>query len=167
MGMCDACGKNPANVHVKKMVNGQVEEKHLCSQCAKEQGLFGQLFSPFAQMMAGMTGESVRPQVKGVKCSACGFDFSQFKETGLLGCPQCYQDFAPYLKPMIRRIQGGLTHLGERPGQEESNPAQLELASLKKQLAQAVDQEEYEKAAELRDRIRQMTSKEENDHAVD
>ena len=113
-------------------------------------------------MMAGMMGESVRPQrgsSGGLTCSQCGYDFSRFKETGLLGCPQCYHDFREYLNPMIRRIQGGLNHLGQRPGKNPENPEDSRLSELQRQLAQAIDQEEYEKAAGIRDEIRALKGK--------
>lgn len=56
--------------------------------------------------------------------------FSRFKETGLLGCPQCYHDFREYLNPMIRRIQGGLNLLGQRPGKNPENPEDSGLGEL-------------------------------------
>ena len=57
---------------------------------------------------------------------------------------------------MIRRIQGGLNHLGERPGHCAEVPGQEQLAQLQKQLLLAIEHEEYEKAAELRDQIRSL-----------
>ena len=160
MAMCDRCKKRPATVRVSSTVNGQETEQGLCAQCAMEDGFFSNPFMPFAQMMAGMMGESVRPQrceEGGLTCSHCGYDFSRFKESGLLGCPQCYRDFSDYLTPMVRRIQGSTSHLGVRPG--ETAPAAVvdtRLKSLQKELGQALEQEEYEKAAKLRDEMRAL-----------
>lgn len=162
MAMCDKCKKNPATVQVTQTVNGHKTQLMLCADCAREEGMFVNPFMPFAQMMAGMMGESVRPQrgsSGGLTCSQCGYDFSRFKETGLLGCPQCYHDFREYLNPMIRRIQGGLNHLGQRPGKNPENPEDSRLSELQRQLAQAIDQEEYEKAAGIRDEIRALKGK--------
>lgn len=168
--MCDKCKLKPATVQVTKTVNGQTTQRMLCSDCAKEEGMLVNHFMPLAQMMAGMMGESVRPQkssVSGLTCSRCGYDFSKFKESGLLGCPQCYEDFKEYLTPMIRRIQGGLNHLGERPGHCAEVPGQEQLAQLQKQLLLAIEHEEYEKAAELRDQIRSLKGKVESHGTVD
>ncbi len=162
MAMCDKCKKNPATVQVTQTVNGHKTQLMLCADCAREEGMFVNPFMPFAQMMAGMMGESVRPQrgsSGGLTCSQCGYDFSRFKETGLLGCPQCYHDFREYLNPMIRRIQGGLNHLGQRPGKNPESPEDSRLSELQRQLAQAIDQEEYEKAAGIRDEIRALKGK--------
>ena len=162
MAMCDKCKKNPATVQVTQTVNGHKTQLMLCADCAREEGMLVNPFMPFAQMMAGMMGESVRPQrgsAGGLTCSRCGYDFSRFKETGLLGCPQCYHDFREYLNPMIRRIQGGLNHLGQRPGKNPESPEDSRLGELQRQLAQAIDQEEYEKAAGLRDEIRALKRK--------
>jgi len=168
--MCDKCKVKPATVQVTKTVNGQTTQRMLCSDCAKEEGMLVNHFMPFAQMMAGMMGESVRPQkssVRGLTCSHCGYDFSKFEETGLLGCPQCYEDFKEYLTPMIRRIQGGLKHMGERPESSSQQPGQEELAQLQKELIQAIELEEYERAAQLRDQIRSLKGKVEKHGTVD
>ena len=163
MALCDRCGKNPATIHVSTTVNGKVTEENLCSECARESGVWKDPFMSFAQMMAGMTGETVRPQkTNTLRCSKCGYDFSRFRETGLLGCPQCYEDFREYLNPMIRRIHGSLTHLGERPGQVISDPVSTRINELQRQLTEAVQNEEYEKAVELRDEIRAIKEKGEN-----
>ncbi len=171
MAMCDKCKKNPATVQVTQTVNGHKTQLMLCADCAREEGMFVNPFMPFAQMMAGMMGESVRPQrgsSGGLTCSQCGYDFSRFKETGLLGCPQCYHDFREYLNPMIRRIQGGLNHLGQRPGKNPESPEDSRLSELQRQLAQAIDQEEYEKAAGIRDEIRALKGKgERHDETVE
>ena len=168
--MCDKCKVNPATVQVTQTVNGQTTQHMLCSECAKKEGMLVSPFMPLAQMMAGMMGESMRPQkssIKDLSCSRCGYDFSKFQETGLLGCPQCYEDFKEYLSPMIRRIQGGLKHLGERPGHCDEMPGQEKLAQLQKQLISAIEKEEYERAAELRDEIRMLKGKAENHGAMD
>ena len=168
--MCDKCKVKPATVQVTHTVNGQKTQRMLCSDCAKQEGMLVNPFMPLAQMMAGMMGESVRPQkssLSGLACSHCGYDFSRFQETGLLGCPQCYEEFKEYVTPMIRRIHGGLKHMGERPGGGTGAPEQEELALLQKKLMEAVEQEEYEKAAELRDAIRALKGKAENHGTVD
>jgi protein arginine kinase activator len=90
-------------------------------------------------------------------CPGCGLAYNEFKAKGRLGCPTCYEAFAPVLVPLLEKVHGAAAHTGRAPhrvaGEREAREA---LAGLEEELTQAVAAEQYEKAAELRDRIREM-----------
>lgn len=163
MAMCQRCGKNPATIHVQQIIQGQMSQMELCSSCAAQEGWGGGFFpmGQIGKMMASLMGQdapaSLNQNETSPVCSHCGFPLSDFQHTGLMGCPDCYQAFAQQLEPVIRRVQGSLRHRGITPGQAaEQGQPKGELDMLREQLQQAIDQEAYEQAAELRDRIRNL-----------
>src|SRR5262249_27897604 len=90
-----------------------------------------------------------------VQCSNCGMHYSTFKETGRLGCAECYSSFAIKLRPLLRRIHGSTRHVGKLPAREGDHvsPAR-QVQRLHDELQRAVEREEFERAAEIRDRIK-------------
>ena len=92
-----------------------------------------------------------------VKCP-CGWDTVKFKETGRLGCPECYNTFAPLLHDALKSMHKGTFHLGKQPGNPvgTSSAAAAKILSYQKELELAVQKEDYEKAAELRDIINDL-----------
>lgn len=158
--LCDACKKNPATVHSMTIINGVKEERYLCAACANAaQYKLPSLFD----MLGGMVPT---PQIATDSACACGRDLNGFHELGLLGCPQCYSTHRDSLIPVIKRVQGGKTrHVGRMPGRRDivqepvTAPQRSELEQLKDALQQAVKEEQYERAAELRDRIKALEHK--------
>jgi protein arginine kinase activator len=171
--LCEKCKKNEATAYIKTNVNGDVHEYHLCPECAAEMqnsGAFGSMFN-FDSMFNPMSGFDLvssllsspfggfgsMPSISsGKRCSCCGSDFSSIAKTGKAGCPKCYTEFRAKLAPTIRKIHGNTVHCGKhsKVTVEQSNESQVEL--LKKQLTEAVNSENYELAAELRDKIKAM-----------
>lgn len=158
--MCQECKRRSATVHVTRVVEGQAEEFHLCEACAREHGDFlvvldpgmalQELLSSLAQ--PGMRSTAVPEQA----CPECGMNYRTFAKTGRLGCPECYRHFRDQLDPLIRQVQGSAHHTGARPSSPDSSTERDEVRQLRAQLAQAVEREAYEAAAELRDRIRAL-----------
>lgn len=165
--LCERCGKNPATAYFKEIVNGQVREMHLCAKCSQELG------SPLMPGMAGLadfglgsllgslfTQSLPETPVQEKRCSFCGCGLSELAQKGQVGCPHCYREFYQQLLPSIERIHGKTRHVGKVP---KSAPDGLrvhrELEELKRGLSQAVAAQEYEKAAQLRDRIRALEGK--------
>jgi protein arginine kinase activator len=157
---CERCGKEPATVHVRRVAEGEEEIFHLCVSCAREQGV---------EAGAGGTVEfNADPvsilfkslgEVKGTEgaCPGCGMTYTEFRDTGRLGCARCYKTFAGELEPLLRRLHGSTKHAGKRPTREgESYERAAQLRRLNEELERAVGAEDYERAAELRDRIRDM-----------
>lgn len=168
--LCEECKKRPATVHIAKVINGEKTEKHLCEECAQKSGEFNFDFSfepsfSINQLLSGLLGSHIdtAPGLEPpgtIKCPFCGMTFSEFRRGGLLGCGQCYNAFDAQINPLLKRIHGSSFHTGKVPrrtGGELRLRRQVE--SLKAQLAEAVRKEEYEKAAILRDKIKELEGK--------
>ncbi len=162
--LCDDCHQRPAGVQLTTLVGGEVRTEHLCAECAKERGAFQFIGNPSLMMqnlmnaLLGLGGVQTAPQ-GGPVCSACGLAFSHFQATGRLGCPHCYEEFHELLDPVISRMQSGEWHHGKLPrraGPQMSR--ERELKQLRVELAALVQQEAYEQAAVIRDRIRALES---------
>ncbi len=156
---CDICNK-PAVVHEVTVKNGVTKEIHLCKDHAEEAGVampthqpINQLLTQFVMSQSGQSTESTRKS-----CPGCGTTFSQFRQTGTLGCPECYEAFEAQLAPLIERAQNGATHhCGKTPKRAgDSLDRMVIIRQLTKELDQAVTAEQYERAAELRDRLRHI-----------
>ena len=171
--LCEKCKKNPATVHLKQAINGTVTEQHLCQACAEADGFLtdmtwnhGSFGSLFDDMFQDMFHFSAAPEALGTKegttrCPVCGMTLEQFKQGGKLGCAACYETFAPYLQPTLKSIHGSNEHKGKIPKKSGGQMmARREMETLKRKLALAIEKEEFEEAAKLRDRIRQLGKEE-------
>jgi len=164
--MCEACHKEPATVHVTRIVNDQKTEMHLCAQCAKERGEIEMTVEPsfaFHNILAGLfepeavvTSHPARPTA--IRCSNCGLSLADFRRLGKLGCSQCYAQFERELEPLLKRIHQSVEHMGKSPKKvaEGRRNVRREIERLRQQLADAVAREAYEEAARLRDQIRSL-----------
>jgi len=158
--LCQVCGKKPATVHFTEIVNGKMSELHICESCAHEKGVqpaqgMGKFW--ISDLIAGMIDESAagdQERVGHIQCSGCGLLYSAFKETGRLGCPECYTSFGAQLKPLLRRIHGATRHVGKAPLRDEARVEKRRAAQrLHDELERAIEREEFERAAEIRDQI--------------
>lgn len=177
---CDRCD-NQATVHLIEIVNGQKIEKHLCEQHAGEEGVtikvtnspINELLEKFvlkhtapapgssgAEPMEESKGAAIVASEKDMVCSSCGLTFAEFRKRALLGCPDCYTSFEPLLMPLLERAQEGATHhLGKIPRYAGTDQVrQQRLKQLRRELDRAVSSEQYERAAKLRDEVRQLES---------
>jgi protein arginine kinase activator len=157
---CQACKKSPATVHLTDITSdGEKHERHLCEQCAQQEGITPkpQGHVPVSELLAGlvMNKESVQ-QLAEMACPRCEMTFVEFRNNGLLGCPSDYDAFEKALVQLIERVHGGASHhIGKVPRRLGTpRPAENDLIRLKRQLAKAVDDEDYEAAAKLRDQIK-------------
>lgn len=156
---CDLCNR-PAVVHEVTVKGGMKKEVHLCETHAQEAGiqLPGQqpLNQILAQFAVSKAGKATRTVAK--PCGGCGMTFTQFRQNGRVGCAQCYQVFEAELSPLIERAQGGATHhCGKAPRRAGTSiDRQLLIQRLVKELDHAVAAEQYERAAELRDRLNSL-----------
>lgn len=156
---CDKCDK-PATIHLTDIVDGQKIEKHLCEQCAVSEGItkpdvpISQLLEDF--ILQTGTKESASELV----CDVCGLSFAEFRHGGVLGCPHDYDVFAEALTPLLERTQLDVTeHVGKVPrrtGQDRKKRGAV--LKLRAQLRGAIAAEDYERAASLRDQIREFDS---------
>lgn len=155
---CQVCKKQPATVHITDISEqGEKQEKHLCEMCAEEMGAVQQPQKvPLNKILAGLTtNKENAQQMAALRCPSCGLSFVEFRNSGLLGCPNDYEAFEQALLPLIERAHDGATHhIGKVPrGAETSQDAENHMVRLKKELTKAVDAERYEEAAKLRDTI--------------
>lgn len=170
--ICQICNNRPANVHMTKIINGVKNELHICEQCAREQGLeitpqisgYDVPFS-FSSILAGLMdmgagGGLTYAQQKQIKCQGCGLDYDDFKNTGRLGCSRCYETFGEKLEPLLKRIHGNTLHTGKVPKRTGGIiRIRKDIENLRNELKNAVENEQYEKAAEIRDRIKKLEGK--------
>ncbi|WP_333861700.1 UvrB/UvrC motif-containing protein [Clostridium sp.] len=167
--LCDICKKNDATVHVTKVINGHKQEINLCEKCAKEKGELS--FVPsidfvssfgFQNILSGImdymsSGNNEQYKTFDIRCKNCNTSYSEFKKKGLVGCSECYKNFANILEPIIKRVQANLDHTGKVPKKTGRNIIEKKnLLKLKGDLQKAVSLEEYEKAATIRDRIKEI-----------
>lgn len=168
---CQECHQNPASLHFTKIINGQKTETHLCEQCAREKG----------EIMSGAGGFSITNLLSGLlnldypiststsnnhpfgnldteQCNQCGMTFQQFSKIGRFGCSNCYKTFSNKIDPILRRVHSGNTvHEGKIPKRIGGTlHITKEIVEYKEQLQRAIHNEEFEKAAEIRDKIRSL-----------
>jgi protein arginine kinase activator len=167
MMLCQECEKRPATLHFTKILNGEKTEFHLCEVCAGEKGeMFSVPSSNFSihHLLSGLLNFDANPAALGgvstekpLRCETCGLTYSQFSKSGRFGCVDCYQHFSEKLDPLFRRIHGSVEHRGKVP-QRSGGRIKLkkELSQLKYILQQKIAAEEFEQAADIRDKIKQL-----------
>jgi protein arginine kinase activator len=160
---CDQCREREAVIHLTQIVNEQVTTLHLCERCAAEKGVESPgsaVKTPLGSFLAAMgkAPEQTPSPRAADTCQRCGATFQDFRETGRLGCPDCYRTFESPLRDLLRRLHGSTHHLGERYAERAPSPeeAREKAADLREQLRLAVETENFELAAELRDRLKVM-----------
>jgi len=165
---CERCGEHPAVIHLTQVVGNTHTEQHLCEACAAAQGIQTEVSVakfPVGNLLASLgkgPGEQVSAVAEGGRCPACGATLQDFRESGRLGCAGCYEAFATSLRSLLRRIHGASRHIGEPyvpPAAQgaaaaSDAPAGPPLRALREQLQRAVEAENFELAARLRDEIR-------------
>ena len=149
--LCDVCKKNQATYHSMQVINGHRSESHLCQGCLSAQQ--GQE-SAHANLLSGLLGQT--PKTTPLRCSLCGMEYGRFQQTGKLGCAQCYQDFRSQLTPTLQRIHGNVHHQGHVPASAgEALKARKLIDALQKEMQEAVQAEDFERAAQVRDMLRE------------
>ena len=174
---CDKCTKK-ATVHLTEIVDGKVMEMHLCEDCAREQSQNMEQQFGLADLLAGLTDfgkhvPDVQQKAMMLQCSACGLTYEDFRKFGRFGCAHCYIAFKVQLKTLLKKIHGSSVHLGKSPlkimpidgaltpsaavtAAEAPQPPVDPLELFRQQLHQAIEQEDFERAATLRDKIREL-----------
>ncbi|HEU4829083.1 MAG TPA: UvrB/UvrC motif-containing protein [Gemmatimonadales bacterium] len=161
---CDQCHEREAIVHLTQIVDAEVTTLHLCERCAAERGVEAPAVgkSPLGSFLAAMgkelEGAALPGAATGEACARCGATLRNFRETGRLGCSECWRNFEPQLRELVRRLHGSTFHVGERysvPG-DDAGSERSRLGALREQLRVAIETENFELAAELRDRLRVM-----------
>ncbi|QDU87595.1 UvrB/uvrC motif protein [Pirellulimonas nuda] len=158
---CQKCDK-PATFHITDMVDGAPSEVHLCEGCAQaflappEQEA-PHMMPEMAGLLAQAVGETAEELARLDErvCPMCGISFLEFRKQGRLGCPHDYVCFARELEPLLVSIHGETQHVGKAPRRCSENAEQrTQLIRLRREMKEAIAQEHYERASELRDKIR-------------
>jgi len=160
--VCDNCGSTEAVVHLTQIVNNQISTHRLCEKCAAEKGLEATpepTSLPLTDFLAQMGKDPVAESDQASQqCSFCGLTFKEFRETGRLGCPHCYETYATHLQRLLRRVHGSTQHVGKvyLPPDPTASEVGRRLDALRRKLSRAVETEDFERAAELRDEIKSI-----------
>lgn len=152
---CQLCDKH-AVVHLTEIVDGQKIEQHLCEDCAQQQGLAIKPQVPLSELLSDLVvAQEQAKQAGSLICPDCNLSWAEFRKRGQLGCPRDYEVFESLLEPLIERTQQGATrHSGKTPSAFGNRTGeQTKLLRLRQRLQQALEQEDYETAARLRDKI--------------
>ncbi|MBN2561237.1 MAG: UvrB/UvrC motif-containing protein [Phycisphaerae bacterium] len=156
---CQVCKKQPATVHLTDITpDGEKRERHLCEQCAQREGVTPKphVHVPIHELLAGLvTSKASAQQIADMACPHCGLTFVEFRNNGLLGCPQDYDAFEKALIPLVERAHEGASHhIGKVPKRLGTpRSVKSDLLRLRHRLTRAVEEEQYEEAAKLRDQI--------------
>jgi len=160
--LCEKCKKNQATIHMTQVINGDVREIYLCPECAANEEYlnkfsFHNMFQDLFNLASSPTEVFGGLNSSGLKCPVCGQTYEEFKKMGKLGCTSCYSTFSQNLDHTLKSIHGSNEHKGKIP--QKSGGKMLvkrEKEILKRQLAVAIEKEEYEDAARIRDKIRSL-----------
>lgn len=166
---CQDCQDREAQVHLTQIINNEKTTLNLCKDCAAARGFHSPLDNvpfPLAEILAGLATSSPgikKKAVEQITCSNCGLTFEEFTNLGRFGCGECYKSFRPQLEPIMRKIHGASLHRGRSPmvfneAEAGDNPVLpiREEERLEEELAKAIESEEFERAAEIRDKLKLM-----------
>ncbi len=164
---CTHCNEREANTHIKRIINGKKEEMHLCEECARELGVMEEFsFEPFSMdsLFGNLLGAGAKAfnSLSGIdRCTYCGTTFNDIVNSGRVGCAHCYDKFEQKLSPSIEKLHGRTKHIGksisytEESEEKAEEPSELE--KLKEDLKLAIQEQRFEDAALLRDKINELS----------
>ena len=159
--VCDSCGERDWKVTLTKVVNDAVIQVHLCNECAAEQGVETTVAAPttpLTSLLQTVQQQLATGQSDHERCSFCQATYKDFRASGRLGCARCYSQFESQLRDLLQRVHGATRHSGRQYGPPA--PDQLQRAStvieLREQLRRAIELEQFEQAARLRDQLKEV-----------
>jgi protein arginine kinase activator len=170
---CEKCGKNDAVIKITRLRGGSLEEFTVCQQCAAEispyqaslakkpnlsvDALFKSLLSQGAAKFQDLDEEFHEPGKAALACPSCGLLFDRYKQTFMLGCPDCYDAFGDRLLEDIAKLHGATQHVGERRQLAEGVlDFQARHMALTAELQESIESEDFARAARIRDELRQI-----------
>lgn len=161
--LCCLCKEKEATVHLTQITGEKMQKVDLCEECAKTKGVNDPTGFSLADLLLGLGASQEIEQAGGgaeVRCGRCGYTQSDFKKAGRLGCPECYKAFSEALGTMLKNMHKGTRHVGKAPaGQQQNRDLSDRLKQLQQRLAQAIEEEDFEQAAVLRDEIKQTSAR--------
>ena len=161
--LCCVCKQKEATVHLTQIAGDKMQKVDLCEECAKEKGVNDPAAFLSADMLLGLGVSQEMEEAAGgvqLKCPACGFTQADFKKSGRLGCPACYETFAEALESLLKTMHKGTRHKGKIPlALRGSQGLRDKILALQKKLEKAVLDEDFEQAAAVRDEIKAAKAK--------
>ena len=153
--LCDLCKNKEATVHLTQMVEGETKKIDLCESCAKEKGVDDPAGFSLADLLLGLgASQQMEESVSISKCPQCDFTQEEFKKTGRLGCAECYDHFKDGVEGLLKSMHKGTRHNGKAPAIWKKQKDYVDkLHELENLLNKSILKEDYEKAADLRDKI--------------
>jgi len=161
--ICDICSKNEATVHLTEIINSEVTKLHLCEDCARNKASQMEEHFGLAELLAGLADFGVpleSDETARLKCPNCGFTYMDFKKVGRLGCGECYEAFSKNIAALLKKIHGSEQHFGKAPIKAQKIvKVRDDIQELKARLQKAIQREEFEEAAKLRDQLKELDKK--------
>ncbi|MEJ6949615.1 UvrB/UvrC motif-containing protein [Natronospora cellulosivora (SeqCode)] len=163
---CQRCNEKDASIHLTKIINGKKNEVYLCEKCAKETGQLNFANNnpfTFQNLLKGILNpqmESYEQHKEDQNCDNCGLTYKDFSKNGFLGCASCYNSFYEKLDPLLKRIHGSNRHNGKVPKRRGGDlKIKKEIQVMREKMSEAVKKENFERAAEIRDKIKILKNK--------
>jgi len=154
---CEKCHKNHATIHLTAIENGIKREAHLCDECARQTGAISNFNFSIGSLLGGLMEPVKTPKVAQIRCPECGITYAEFKTKARLGCANDYEVFRSELLRLLEKVHGSTQHAGKTPHTVDAHiRKENELIRLKRDLESVVKSEDFEKAAEIRDRIKSL-----------
>lgn len=176
--LCQNCNENEATVRYTEIINGEKREVMLCDKCSRELGIGNMNFnmpidfsSFFGDLLEEYEDNNFMPLLttnKQLKCNNCNMTFDEFMEQGKFGCEECYDAFSPKIDSILKRIQGSNRYAGRKlvsnsehkiKFEEKPKKKETEKEKLQRELKEAIEKENYEEAAKIRDKIKELENK--------
>lgn len=165
--LCQNCKKNEATTHIKRVINGEATQSHLCSACAQSLG-YNNFFDDFSfnlpSLFSGFFEDSMLAlgENRLERCEMCGSSFDDIIKSGNVGCANCYEKFYSKLLPSIQRIHGRVKHAGSAPEATadvvvpKEKTTEEKITDMQKEMSKAIEEQNFERAAVLRDEIKKL-----------
>ncbi len=150
---CNNCDAE-ATVHFTQIEEGKVLKSSYCESCAQNKGLTELSEFNLAEKLVSQPSMISSEEEEGIACPNCGMTSQNFQKIGRLGCSECYSVFQQDILSRLGTMHRGLQHQGKHPHSKEGLEfEQRRLATSRERLAEAIQAENYEEAARLRDEI--------------
>ena len=157
---CQSCDKRDATIHLTEIKNKQKEEMHLCEQCAQEKGITPKQHFPISELLQTLSAAEnaqKKHKIPSIKCPNCGITLAQFRSSGRFGCSHDYVAFREHIGQMIEGVHDSTQHVGKIPPRAGEHVLKVrERKELHEKLKAAVEREDYEDAAKVRDKLKEL-----------
>ena len=178
--LCEICKQNQATIHIQEVIKGEKKSLNICGKCAAEKGLdttgiqginISEILYKLSAQKNNDTpnnkeqilpdNQKIEDETPTITCPDCNWNIKKFKKSGRLGCCKCYNAFYEILSKTLGNIHKGTSHVGKKPDtiSSKSVSIMLEIMNLQKKLNEYITLEEFEKAAEIRDKINCLKEK--------